>query len=234
MQYLKTASVIVFKKRIERSGAEVEVIKDLSVRLRCLSFLHEEVQLECPYLSLFLFPPHPPFPTQKWCSPRGGSGRGARPPAHRSETLPSLPRLGWAGGVLRYPGGRENPAGGTRDLGQANCSPSSWWGWLGGWALTLYPIPEKGKWRSLESSSLTIPSQSHLVHNGGGSFKEQLGIIKAFEYFVLWRPGEYFGESGKEASNNRPRSCLLVALYNERRTSQRSRKWILIPFLLRK
>lgn len=65
MQYLKMASVIVFKKRIERSGAEVEVIKDLSVRLRCLSFLHEEVQLECPYLSLFLFPPHPPFPTQK-------------------------------------------------------------------------------------------------------------------------------------------------------------------------
>lgn len=145
MQYLKMASVIVFKKRIERSGAEVEVIKDLRVRLGCLYFLRAEVQLECPYLSFFLFPPHPPFPTQRWCSPRGGSGRGARPSAHRSETLPSLPCFSWTGGVLRYPGGRENPAGGTRDLGQANCSPSSWWGWLGGWDLTLYPIPEKGK-----------------------------------------------------------------------------------------
>lgn len=170
MQHLKMASVIVFKKRIERSGAAVEVIKDLRVRLGCLYFPQEEVRLECPYLPFFLFSPTPPFPTQKWRSPRGGSGRGARPSAHRSETLPSLPCFSWAGGLLRYPGGRENPAGGTRDLGQANCSPSSWWGWLGGWDLTLYPIPEKGKWRSLESSSLTILSQSYLVHNEGGSF----------------------------------------------------------------
>lgn len=65
MQYLKMASVIVFKTRIERSGAEVEVIKDLRVHLGCLYFLRVEVQLECPYLSFFLFTPHPPFPTQK-------------------------------------------------------------------------------------------------------------------------------------------------------------------------
>lgn len=121
MQHLKMASVIVFKKRVkvgQRWGSDQR--STCSPRMSVFSSGGGAAGVPLP---AFLFSPTPPFPHRSGPQPQ-------RRQWQRCQTIgPSITALCPVSvelvGSCATLVARESCRG-TRDLGQANCSPSSW------------------------------------------------------------------------------------------------------------